>query len=105
MEIAVKKAVSIGQQSIRACSPGVNMPLSLFAGITEWSLTTKGGQLHIDWGAVADAAKYDGKWVIETNDDTKESPGGTPGYRICKLTARKRNKNGTSHSPRDTVLS
>lgn len=32
--------------------------------------TTKVGQLRINRGAVADAAKYDGKWVIETNDDT-----------------------------------
>jgi transposase len=32
--------------------------------------TTKGGQLRIDRAAVVDAAKFDGKWVIETNDDS-----------------------------------
>jgi len=32
--------------------------------------TTKSGQLRIDRSAIREAAKYDGKWVVETNDDT-----------------------------------
>lgn len=43
--------------------------------------TTKGGQLRIDRGAVADAAKYDGKWVIETNDDTISLEDAACGYK------------------------
>ena len=31
---------------------------------------TKGQQVRIDRGSIKDAAKYDGKWVLETNDDT-----------------------------------
>jgi len=33
-------------------------------------LTTKAGLIRIDRAAIVEAAKYDGKWVIETNDDT-----------------------------------
>ena len=31
---------------------------------------TKAGLIRIDRGAIRNAAKYDGKWVLETNDDT-----------------------------------
>jgi transposase len=31
---------------------------------------SKGGKIRIDRAAVAEAAKYDGKWVLTTNDDT-----------------------------------
>ncbi|MBU1564560.1 MAG: IS1634 family transposase [Proteobacteria bacterium] len=50
--------------------------------------TTKGGQLHIDRGAVADAAKYDGKWVIETNDDTISLEDAACGYRSLMVIER-----------------
>jgi len=50
--------------------------------------TTKGGQLHIDRGAVADAAKYDGKWVIETNDDTISLEDAACGYKSLMIIVR-----------------
>lgn len=50
--------------------------------------TTKGGQLHIDRGAVADAAKYDGKWVIETNDDTISLEDAACGYKSLMVIER-----------------
>ena len=50
--------------------------------------TTKGGWLHIDRGAVADAAKYDGKWVIETNDDTISLEDATCGYKSLMVIER-----------------
>ena len=50
--------------------------------------TTKGGQLHIDRGAVADTAKYDGKWVIETNDDTISLEDAACGYKSLMVIER-----------------
>jgi hypothetical protein len=50
--------------------------------------TTKGRQLHIDRGAVADAAKYDGKWVIETNDDTISLEDAAYGYKSLMVIER-----------------
>ena len=43
--------------------------------------TTKSGQLRIDRAAVVGAAKYDGKWVIETNDDTISLEDAACGYK------------------------
>lgn len=42
---------------------------------------TKGNQVRIDKGAIVDAAKYDGKWVIETNDDTISLEDAACGYK------------------------
>jgi transposase len=42
---------------------------------------TKGGQLRIDRMAIRDAAKYDGKWVLETNDDTINLEDAARGYK------------------------
>lgn len=50
--------------------------------------TTKGGQLHIDRGAVADAAKFDGKWVVETNDDTISLEDAACGYKSLMVIER-----------------
>ena len=43
--------------------------------------TTKAHQLRIDRGAIREAAKYDGKWVIETNDDTISLEDAARGYK------------------------
>lgn len=43
--------------------------------------TTEGGQLHVDHGAIVDAAKYDGKWVVETNDDSTSLEEAACGYK------------------------
>ncbi len=43
--------------------------------------TTKSGQVRMDRGAIRDAAKYDGKWVVETNDDTISLEDAARGYK------------------------
>ena len=42
---------------------------------------TKAGQVRIDRTAIRQAAKYDGKWVIETNDDTISLEDAARGYK------------------------
>ena len=42
---------------------------------------TKGQQVRIDRGSIKDAAKYDGKWVLETNDDTISLEDTAHGYK------------------------
>jgi len=41
----------------------------------------KSGQLRIDRAAILEAEKYDGKWVIETNDDTISLEDAACGYK------------------------
>lgn len=42
---------------------------------------TKSGLIRIDRGAIRNAAKYDGKWVLETNDDTISLEDAARGYK------------------------
>jgi len=42
---------------------------------------TKGKQIRIDRTAIRNAARYDGKWVIETNDDTISLEDAARGYK------------------------
>jgi transposase len=42
---------------------------------------TKGNKVRIDRAAIREAAKYDGKWVIETNDDTISLEDAARGYK------------------------
>ncbi len=42
---------------------------------------TKGGKLRIDRAAVAEAERYDGKWVITSNDDTLTAEDLALGYK------------------------
>jgi transposase len=42
---------------------------------------TRGGIIRINRGAIRDAAKYDGRWVIETNDDTISLEDAACGYK------------------------
>lgn len=42
---------------------------------------TKGKQVRIDRAAIREAEKYDGKWVIETNDDTITLEDAACGYK------------------------
>jgi len=43
--------------------------------------TTKSNQLRIDRNAIREAARFDGKWVIETNDDTISLEDAACGYK------------------------
>lgn len=42
---------------------------------------TKSHKIRIDRGAIREAAKYDGKWVLETNDDTLSLEDAAEGYK------------------------
>ena len=42
---------------------------------------TKGGFIRIHRGAIREAARYDGRWVIETNDDTISLEDAACGYK------------------------
>ncbi|RLB74939.1 MAG: IS1634 family transposase [Deltaproteobacteria bacterium] len=42
---------------------------------------TKTNQIRIDRGKIREAAKYDGKWVLETNDDTISLEDAASGYK------------------------
>lgn len=43
--------------------------------------TTKAGKLRLDRAAVTEAKRYDGKWVLETNDDTISLEDAALGYK------------------------
>lgn len=49
---------------------------------------TKSGLLRMDRGAIRNAAKYDGKWVIETNDDTISLEDAAMGYKGLMIIER-----------------
>ena len=53
-----------------------------------YSRVTKAGLIRIDRGAVRDAAKYDGKWVLETNDDTISLEDAALGYKGLMIIER-----------------
>ena len=42
---------------------------------------TKTGKVRIDHGAIQEAERYDGKWVVETNDDTISLEDAACGYK------------------------
>jgi transposase len=42
---------------------------------------TKTGKVRIDRSAIQEAARYDGKWVVETNDDTITLEDAACGYK------------------------
>jgi hypothetical protein len=62
-EIAAMKA-DTGKHSKRICA------LLTSSRYGRYLRETSGGKLCIDRAAVAEAARYDGKWVITSNDDT-----------------------------------
>lgn len=62
-EIATMKSDS-GKHSKRICE------LLTSSRYGRYLRETSGGKLRIDRAAVAEAARYDGKWVITSNDDT-----------------------------------
>jgi hypothetical protein len=62
-EIAAMKA-DTGKHSKRICA------LLTSSRFGRYLRETSGGKLRIDRAAVAEAARYDGKWVITSNDDT-----------------------------------
>jgi hypothetical protein len=49
---------------------------------------TEKGQIQIDHGAAREAERYDGKWVIETNDDTLTPEDAAKGYKALLVIER-----------------
>jgi len=49
---------------------------------------TKGGELRINRGAIRDAARYDGKWVVQTNDDTLSLENAARSYKALLVIER-----------------
>ena len=49
---------------------------------------TKSGKIRIDRKAAREAARYDGKWVIETNDDTLTPEDAAKGYKALLVIER-----------------
>ena len=50
--------------------------------------TTIGNKLKIDRKAVKEAERYDGKWVLETNDDTISVEDAAKGYKSLMIIER-----------------
>jgi transposase len=49
---------------------------------------TKGGQLRINRGAIREAGRYDGKWVVQTNDDTLSLANAAQSYKALLVIER-----------------
>ncbi len=71
--------------SLRQCNAGVHSKrvceLRTSARYGKYLKESATGQLSVDRGAVADAARYDGKWVITSNDDTLSAEDLALGYK------------------------
>lgn len=50
--------------------------------------TTKSGNLRLDRAAIKEASRYDGKWVLETNDDTISLEDAALGYKSLLIIER-----------------
>jgi transposase len=61
--------------SKRACE------LRVSARFGKYLRETATGKLVIDWGAITDAQRYDGKWVVTSNDDTLTAEDLALGYK------------------------
>jgi transposase len=64
-----------GKHTKRACE------LLTSARFGRYLRETSAGKLRIDHGAIRDAARYDGKWVITSNDDTLTAEDLALGYK------------------------
>jgi hypothetical protein len=73
-EIATMKAAA-GGHSKRICA------LLTSSRYGRYLRETSGGKLRVDRAAVAEAARYDGKWVIASNDDTLTAEDLALGYQ------------------------
>jgi transposase len=64
-------------------SAGAQWAIELLASrrFKRYLTITKTNRIRIDRGKVGDAAKYDGKWVLETNDDTISLEDAACGYK------------------------
>jgi len=49
---------------------------------------TKGGRIEIDRAAIHEAQRFDGKWVVQTNDDTITAEDAAAGYKALLVIER-----------------
>jgi transposase len=49
---------------------------------------TEAGNLRLDRAAIKEASRYDGKWVLETNDDTISLEDAALGYKSLLIIER-----------------
>jgi hypothetical protein len=74
-EIAAMRSRTDGKHTARACE------LLASARYGRYLRETRGGKLRLDKAAIAEAARYDGKWVITSNDDTLTAEDLALGYK------------------------
>lgn len=74
-ELASMASRSDGRHSKRACA------LLTSSRYGRYLRETDNGKLRIDRAAVAEAERYDGKWVITSNDDSLSAEGLALGYK------------------------
>jgi len=74
-QLAAMKTRADGKHSKRACT------LLTSSRYGRYLRETSTGKLRIDRGAVAEAERYDGKWVITSNDDTLTAEDLALGYK------------------------
>lgn len=74
-ELASLQATPDGKHSKRACA------LLTSARYGRYLRETSTGKLRIDRGAIEEAKRYDGKWVITSNDDTLTAEDLALGYK------------------------
>ncbi len=74
-ELASMRANASGKHSKRACA------LLTSSRFGRYLRETRVGKLRIDRAAVKDAKRYDGKWVITSNDDTLTAEDLALGYK------------------------
>ncbi len=75
LELASMQEIAPGRHSKRACE------LLTSGRYGKYLRETPGGKLRIDRQAVHEAARYDGKWVITSNDDTLTAEDLALGYK------------------------
>lgn len=74
-ELPFLRQSNTGKHSKRACE------LRTSARFGKYLKESSTGKLSINRGAVSDAARYDGKWVITSNDDTLSAEDLALGYK------------------------
>lgn len=72
----------------KSASAGWAIQLLASKRFKRYLATTKTGKLRIDRAAIKEAARYDGKWVLETNDDTISLEDAALGYKSLLIIER-----------------
>lgn len=71
-----------------SASAGWSIQLLASKRFKRYLTTTKSGKLRLDRAAIKEASRYDGKWVLETNDDTISLEDAALGYKSLLIIER-----------------